>query len=145
MLLLCLIMKLSMISAEEILILKDQLILTWIDLLLKLFLHWLLLWDLTVLLTLMLQNSKPILYHTQEFILCCPLMPLLYLLKKLIMNNWLYRKSLPLHLNLSLWWLNVIQDMVNTWLVVLCTEEMLYQKMLMLLLLKLRLRELSNL
>merc|ERR1712001_172274 len=45
-------------------------------------------------------------------------------------NCLLLRSPMPV-LNQPTRWLNVIHDMANTWLVVFCTEVMLYQKMLM--------------
>ena len=99
MLLLCLITKLSMISVEELSILKDQPIPTLTDLLLKLSPHLLLPLDSMVPLMLISLNSKPILYHIQEFTLCFPLMLQLSLLRKLIMNNFQLLKSLTPLLN----------------------------------------------
>jgi len=89
-----------MIYAEDLLISKDQLILTLTDSSLKLSHHSLLPLDLMVLLTLISLNSKPILYHIQESISCFLLMLQLSLLKKLITNNYLLLKSLTPLLNL---------------------------------------------
>jgi len=83
-----------MISVEELLISKDQLILTLTDLSLKLSHPLLLPLDLMVPLTLISLNSKPILSHIQESISCFLLMLQLSLLKKLITNNYLLLKSL---------------------------------------------------
>jgi len=114
-----------MISAEEILILKDQPIPTWTDLLDKLSLHWLPHWDSMVLLMLISPNSKPTWFPIQEFTLCCHHTHQSSPLKKLIMNNWLLLKSPTPVLNQPTWWSNVTQDTENIWLVPWCTEEML--------------------
>ena len=92
----------------------------------------------------MLLNSKQTLSHILEFTLCYPPMLLLFLLKKLTMNNFQLLKSPTVLLNQLTWWLNVIPDMVNIWLAQWCTEVMLFQRMLMLLLQPLRPRELFN-
>jgi len=144
MLLLCLITKLSMISVEELLILKDQHTLTWTDSSLKLFHPLLPPSDSMVPLTSISLNSKPILYHIQESISCFPLMLQLSLLRKLIMNNSPLLKSQTPLSNLPPWWPNVIQDTVNTWPAAWCTEVMLFQRMLTPPLLPLKPRELSS-
>jgi len=133
-----------MISAEDLSILKDLPIPTWTDLLLKLFhpsLHPL---DLMVLWMLMLLNSKPTWSLILVSISCCHHMPLSSQPKKLITNNSQLLKSPTLLSNQQTWWQNVTQDTENTWLAPWCTEEMSYQKMLMLLLLPSKLKEPFN-
>ena len=50
--------------------------------------------------------------------------------KKLIMNNYLLLKLLTLILNQLQWWINVIQDIINIWLVAWITEVCCCKKML---------------
>ena len=99
MLLLCLITKLSMISVEELSILKDQLTLTLTDLFPKLSPHLLLPLDSMVPLTSISLNSKLTLSHILESISCFHLTLQLSLLRKLIMNNSPLLKSLTPPLN----------------------------------------------
>ena len=144
MLLLCLITKPSMISAEEISILKDQPTLTWTDLFLKSSHLWLHLLDSMVPWTLMSLNSKPTWSHIPEFTSCYHHIHQLSQLKKLITNNYQLLKSPTVASNQPTWWLNAIQDMVNIWLAPWCTEEMSSQKTSMLLLPLSKPRELFN-
>jgi len=141
---LCSTMKPSMISAEEILILKDQPILTWTDSLLKSSHPLPLPWDSMVPWTSMSLNSKPTWSHIPEFTLCCHLMLQSSQLKKLIMNNFQLLKSLTVHSNPLTWWPNVIPDMVNIWLVPCFIEVMLSPKTSMLLLQPSKPKEPSN-
>jgi hypothetical protein len=134
-----------MIFAEEIWILKDQHTQIWIDWLLKSSHHWQHHWDLMVPWMLISQNSKQTWSHIQESILCFVHMLQSFQLKKLIMNNYQLLKSQTQPLNQQIWWLNVIQDMVNIWHALCYIEVMSYQRMLMLLLQQLKQREQSNL
>jgi len=133
-----------MISAEDNWILKDQLTLTWTDLLLKLFPLWLHHWDLMVPWTLILLNSKLIWSHILVFILCWVHTLQSSQQKKLTTNNFQLLKSPILHSNQHQWWPNVTQDTVNTWHALCYIEVMLYQKMLTHLLPQLRPREPFN-
>ena len=137
-------MKPSTISAEETSILRDQHTQIWIDWLLKSSPHWQPHWDSMVPWTLISQNSKPTWSHIQESTLCFHHMLQSSLLKRLITNNCQLLKSQTQHSNQQTWWLNVTQDMVNTWHAPCYIEVMLYQRMLMLQLLQSRPREQSN-
>ena len=81
----------------------------------------------------MLQSFRPTLCHIPVSISCFLHMPLLYQLKRRTMSNCQFLRSQMLSLSLQAWWLSVILDMGNTWPAVWCTEEMLFQRMSMLL------------
>jgi len=142
--LLCLITKLSTISAEDNWTSKDPLTPTWTDLLLKLSHPSLLPSDSTEPWMLISLNSKPILSLTLESISCFHHMPPSSLLKKLITNNFQLLKSPTVLSNPLPWWPNVTPDTENTWLAPCFTEEMLSPKMSMPLLPPSKLKEPSN-